>query len=60
MMEVHTLVKAIVRFFNDEEGATSIEYSLIAMLISMGILAGATLVGTTVGALFNRVAGLFP
>ena len=45
-MEVPTMVKAIVRFFNDEEGATSIEYSLIAMLISMGIL--------TVGTFFNR------
>ena len=54
------MVKAMVRFLNDEGGATSIEYSLIAMLISMGILAGATLVGTTLGALFNRVAGLFP
>ena len=53
-MEVHIMVKAMVRFVNDEEGATSIEYSLIAMLISMGILVGATLVGTTVGALFNR------
>jgi len=59
-MEVHIMVKAMVRFLNDEGGATSIEYSLIAMLISMGILAGATLVGTTLGALFNRVAGLFP
>ena len=54
------MVKALVRFLNDDEGATSIEYSLIAMLISMGILAGATLIGTTLGALFNRVAGLFP
>ena len=59
-MEVHIMVKAMVRFVNDEEGATSIEYSLIAMLISMGILAGATLVGTTLAAFFNRVAGLFP
>ena len=59
-MEVHIMVKAMVRFLNDEGGATSIEYSLIAMLISMGIMAGATLVGTTLGALFNRVAGLFP
>jgi len=40
------MVKAMVRFLNDEEGATSIEYSLIAMLISMGIL--------TVGVFFNR------
>ena len=59
-MEVHIMVKAIVRFFNDEEGATGIEYSLIAIVISVGILVPATLVGTTLGALFNRVAGLFP
>jgi len=59
-MEVHIMVKAIVRFFNDEEGATGIEYSLIAIVISVGILVPATLVGTTVGGLFNTVAGLFP
>jgi len=60
MKELHTLVKAIVRFFNDEEGATGIEYSLIAIVISVGILVPATLVGTTVGGLFNKVARLFP
>jgi len=60
MMEIHTLVKAIVRFFNDEEGATGIEYSLIAIVISVGILVPAALVGTAVRDLFNRVAGLFP
>ncbi len=59
-MEEHIMVKAMVRFFNDEEGATGIEYSLITILISMGIIAGATLVGTTLGAFFNTVAGFFP
>ena len=60
MMEVHNMVKAMVRFVNDEEGATAIEYSLIAGLISMGIIVGAALVGTTLGAFFIRVAGFFP
>ena len=59
-MEVPTMVKAIVRFFNDEEGATGIEYSLISIIISVGILVPATLVGTTLGDIFNTVAGLFP
>ncbi len=54
------MVKAIVRFFNDEEGATGIEYSLIAIVISVGILVQATLIGTTLGAIFNTVAGSFP
>jgi len=54
------MVKAMVRFVNDEEGATAIEYSLIAGLISMGIIVGAALVGTTLGAFFIRVAGFFP
>ncbi len=60
MMEVHNMVKAMVRFVNDEEGATAIEYSLITILISMGIIVGAALVGTTLGAFFIRVAGVFP
>ena len=59
-MEVHIMVKAMVRFFNDEEGATGIEYSLIAIVISVGILVPATLVGTTLADFFERVAGLFP
>jgi len=40
------MVKAMVRFLNDEEGAISIEYSLFVMLMSISIL--------TVGAFFNR------
>ena len=33
------------RFFNDESGATAIEYGLIAALIAVGIITSATLVG---------------
>ncbi len=40
------MVKAMVRFLKDEEGATAIEYGLIAALISVAIIIGAGLVGT--------------
>ena len=45
------------RFAQDESGATAIEYGLIAALIGVAIVAGAGLVGTNLGALFNNIAG---
>jgi pilus assembly protein Flp/PilA len=45
------------RFAKDESGATAIEYGLIAALIGVAIVAGARLVGTNLGALFNNIAG---
>ena len=56
MMEVHNMVKAMVRFVNDEEGATAIEYGLIAALISVAIIIGAGLVGTAVNETFAELA----
>lgn len=44
------------RFANDESGATAIEYGLIAALVGVMIIAGASLLGTNLNALFNRVA----
>ncbi len=40
----------------DESGATAIEYGLIAALISVAIIGGATTLGTNIGATFNAVA----
>lgn len=48
--------KLILRFLNDETGATAIEYGLIAALISVVIIGGATAVGTSLDATFNSVA----
>ncbi len=45
------------RFAQDESGATAIEYGLIAALISVGIIAAASLLGTNLGNLFNGIAG---
>jgi pilus assembly protein Flp/PilA len=47
----------LARFARDESGATAIEYGLIAALIGVAIVAGARLVGTNLGALFNEIAG---
>ena len=54
------MIKTLVGFLNDEEGATAIEYALIAGLISMGIIVGAGLVGTALGNFFITVGGNFP
>ena len=40
----------------DESGATAIEYGLIAALIGVGIIAGTTLTGTKISAIFRKVA----
>lgn len=46
----------LVKFIKSEDGATAIEYALIATLISVAIIGGATAVGTNVGTGLNDVA----
>ena len=40
-----------------ESGVTAIEYGLLATLVAVAIIVGATLLGTTLGDAFNYVAG---
>ena len=47
----------ISRFLQDESGATAIEYGLIAALIGVGLVAGATAFSTSVDGLFTDVDG---
>lgn len=44
-------------FLFDETGVTSIEYALIASLIAIAILGGVSILGSSVQALWERVAG---
>ena len=46
----------ITNFLSDESGATAIEYGLLAALISIVIIAGASLLGTNINAVFTRIA----
>jgi pilus assembly protein Flp/PilA len=51
------IVQFVKDFTREEDGVTAIEYGLIAALIAVVIIAGATLVGTNLNALFNFIAG---
>ena len=42
----------------DDKGATAIEYGLLAALIAIAFILGATALGGALDALFNQVAGL--
>ncbi len=42
-----------------EEGVTAIEYGLIAALIAVVIIVGATAVGVNLGALFTQISAAF-
>ncbi|HLZ85153.1 MAG TPA: Flp family type IVb pilin [Caulobacteraceae bacterium] len=42
---------------DNRDGATAIEYGLIAGLIAVAIITAVTLVGTDVSALFTNIAG---
>ena len=47
--------KLIEKLFGDKSGATAIEYGLIAALIAVAIVAGATVVGTQLNTAFTTV-----
>ncbi len=45
----------VIRFLKDEEGATAIEYGLIAALISVAAIGAMTALGTQLSTLFTTV-----
>ena len=48
-----SLLTAVLK---DERGATAIEYALIAVLLSIAIIAGATVIGSKLNVTFSGVA----
>ncbi|SMF39090.1 pilus assembly protein Flp/PilA [Xaviernesmea oryzae] len=48
--------KIFARFLKDESGATAIEYGLIAALISVALITGATTLGTRLGTTFENIS----
>jgi pilus assembly protein Flp/PilA len=55
---LHNLAKDLAVWFSldSESGVTAIEYGLVAALIALGIIAGVTLTGTQLAAIFNFIA----
>jgi pilus assembly protein Flp/PilA len=52
MQKTLDLIRAFVR---EEDGVTAIEYGLLAALIAIAIITGATLIGTNLNAMFNSI-----
>ena len=50
------MTKIFAQFFKDESGATAIEYGLIAALISVALITGATSLGGTLNNTFSKVS----
>ncbi len=49
-------MRTLDRFFRNEDGATAIEYGLIASLIAIVIVTAVTTFGTNLSTVFNNVA----
>ena len=47
----------LMAFWKDEEGATAIEYALIAGLIAVAIIGALTLLGNGITNIFTDIAG---
>lgn len=49
-------LNTIIDFFKDEEGVTAIEYGLLASLIALAIITGATALGGKLDAVFTYIS----
>lgn len=54
--KVRAMKNIIAKFMDDENGATAIEYGLIAALIGVGIITAAGLVGENLNGIFTRIS----
>ena len=55
-INMRTYLGKIVAFINDDEGASAIEYGLLVGLIALAIVAGATLLGSSITNMFTGPA----
>ena len=54
---MNKLMQKLNIFWRDEQGATAIEYGLIAALVAVAVIAGASALGVNISGLFNSIAG---
>ena len=52
------MLEMVKRLVIEEEGADATEYALLAALIAIAIIAGATVLGTNIGDMFAAIAAL--
>jgi len=49
------MLRAITKFVRDEEGASAVEYGLLAALIAAVIIGAVTALGGTINGVFTRI-----
>ncbi len=54
------MIQSIAKFLRDEEGATAIEYGLIAGLIAVVIIAAVTALGGDLRTTFEAIGAALP
>ncbi len=54
------MIKKFVQFLKDEDGVTSVEYAVMAALIALVVIAGATYLGTQTNETFNTIGDKVP
>jgi len=54
---MNAILDTFARFLHNRCGTTAIEYTLIASIISIGVLVGAGMLGTSARGLFEFIAG---
>lgn len=52
------IISAVKTFVADENGVTAIEYGLIAALVGIALITGATALGGKLNASFTYISGL--
>jgi len=50
-------MKTITSFFNDETGASAVEYGLLVALIAVVIIGAVSLLGQSISNMFTSVSG---
>ncbi len=50
------MIRNFIRFAKDEDGATAIEYGLIAALVSVAAIGALTAMGNSLSIMFNTVS----
>jgi pilus assembly protein Flp/PilA len=53
------MLKLIKRFSSDENGATAVEYGLIAGILGVSLVAGASLIGDSINSVFGESPLIF-
>jgi len=54
------MIKKLLKFIKDEDGVTAVEYAVMAALIALVVIAGATILGTATNETFSQVANAIP